>query len=65
MQRARLLARPGMDAARAAAMTARQIPDAEKRRRAHFILDTRVSLAETRRAVADLLRTAAAMAAGR
>jgi dephospho-CoA kinase len=65
LQRARLLARPGMDEARAAAMTTRQIPDAEKRRRAHFIIDTGVSLAQARRAVADLLRTAAAMAAGR
>jgi dephospho-CoA kinase len=65
LQRARLLARPGMDEARADAMTARQIPDAEKRRRAHFIVDTGVSLPETRRAVADLLRAAAAMAAAR
>jgi len=65
LQRARLLARPGMDEARASAMTARQIPDAEKRRRAHFIIDTGGSLPETRRAVDDLLRAAAAMAAGR
>jgi dephospho-CoA kinase len=65
LQRARLLARPGMDEARAAAMIDRQIPDADKRRRAHFVIDTRASLAETRRAVADLMRAAAGMAAGR
>jgi len=65
VQLARLLARPGMDEARADAMTGRQIPDAEKRRRAHFVIDTGVSLPETRRAVADLLRAAAATAAGR
>lgn len=65
LQRARLLARPGMDEERADAMTARQIPDADKRRRAHFVIDTGVSLAETRRAVADLLRAAAGLAAGR
>jgi dephospho-CoA kinase len=64
-QRARLLARPGMDADRADAMTARQLPDADKRRRAHFIIDTGASLTETRAAVADLLRAVAGMAAGR
>ncbi len=64
MQRARLLARPGMDASRADAMIARQIPDAEKRRRAHFIIDTGVSVDETRRAVVDLLRATGGRAAG-
>ena len=54
----RLLARPGMDEGRADAMIARQIPDAEKRRRAHFIIDTGASLADTSRAVADLVRAA-------
>jgi dephospho-CoA kinase len=65
LQRERLLARPGMDEGRAAAMIARQVPDAEKRRRAHFIVDTGGSLADTSHAVADLVRTAAALAAGR
>ncbi len=40
MQRARVLARPDMDEARFAALHARQIPDAEKRARADFIVDT-------------------------
>jgi dephospho-CoA kinase len=65
LQRERLLARPGMDAVRAAAMIDRQVPDAEKRRRAHFVIDTARSLGETRASVAALLRTLAAMAAGR
>ena len=64
LQRARLLARPGMDAERAAAMIGRQVPDAEKRRRAHFIIDTSASLDETRRAVADVVRATAGRAAG-
>src|SRR5262249_28319903 len=65
MQLKRLLARSGMDEARAAAMMARQIPDAEKRHRAHFIVTTDRTLADTRKAVADLMRTVAGLAAGR
>jgi len=64
LQRSRLLARPGMDVDRAAAMIARQVPDAEKRRRGHFVIDTGVSLDETKLAVADLLRATAGRAAG-
>ncbi|MBV8474626.1 MAG: dephospho-CoA kinase, partial [Hyphomicrobiales bacterium] len=39
-QRARALSRPGMSEAKLAAILARQMPDAEKRRRAHFVIDT-------------------------
>lgn len=40
VQRARVLARPDMTAAKLDAILARQMPDAEKRRRAHVVVDT-------------------------
>ena len=55
MQRRRVLARPGMSAARFAAILARQTPDAAKRRAADFVIPTGVTRQETRRHVADLL----------
>ena len=59
-QRAR--ARPGMTAEKYDALNARQMPDAEKRRRAHFVVDTGKGLQEAERAVADILRALAARA---
>jgi len=61
VQRARALARPGMSEARLAAILARQMPDAEKRRRAHFLVDTGLGMAAARRAVDAVLRATAAM----
>jgi dephospho-CoA kinase len=58
-QRARALSRPGMTAAKLEAILARQLPDAEKRARADFVIDTGVSLQQTRaevRAVLDEMR---------
>ncbi len=40
VQQARVLARPGMDLAKFAAIHAKQVPDAEKRRRADFVVET-------------------------
>ena len=48
VQRARVLRRPGMTESRFAAILARQMPDAEKRARADFIISTAGTLDETR-----------------
>lgn len=59
VQRDRVLARPGMSAAKFEAILARQVPDAEKRARADFVIDTGGGLDATRaqvRAVLDALR---------
>jgi dephospho-CoA kinase len=60
LRRQRALARPGMTAERYDALNARQMPDAEKRRRAHFIVETGEGVEAARRAVADILRALAA-----
>lgn len=59
VQRARALSRPGADPARFEALLARQTPDVEKRRRAHFVIDTGGSLADSRRQAEDVLRALA------
>jgi dephospho-CoA kinase len=61
IQRQRVLARPGMTEERFRQILARQMPDAEKRRRAHFVVDTGQGLDHARHQVRDILRALAGM----
>lgn len=56
-QRARVLARPGMTEEKFAQILKLQVPDAEKRARADYVIDTGTSLAETRHAVQSLIHS--------
>lgn len=59
VQKQRVLSRPGMTAEAFEAILARQMPDSDKRARAHFILDTGRGLDAAARQVADLVRALA------
>ncbi|MDE8651767.1 dephospho-CoA kinase [Novosphingobium album (ex Liu et al. 2023)] len=54
-QRERVLARPGMTVEKFEQILALQVPDADKRARADYVIDTGASLAQTRRAVERLV----------
>lgn len=55
VQQERVLARPGMTRAKLTAMLARQTPDAEKRARADFVVDTGKGMESARRQVRRIL----------
>jgi dephospho-CoA kinase len=59
VQSARVLARPGMTAERFTMIHVKQMPDREKRARAHFLVDTSRGLDAARRQVGDILRALA------
>ena len=65
LRRERALRRPGVTEARFAALSARQLPDADKRARAHFIIDTQGPLSATQKQVRDVVRAVTALAAAR
>ncbi len=61
IQRERILARDNMTAEKLDAILARQLPDAEKRRRADFVVDTSHGLDPVRVRIRDILVEAAKM----
>ena len=56
VQKARILARGGMDEGQAEAILAKQTPDAEKRQKAHFIVETQHGLAHAERRIGVIMR---------
>ena len=61
MQRVRSFERPGMNEQKFAAILAKQLPDAEKRARADFVVDTSKGFDAARAQVRDILARAATM----
>jgi dephospho-CoA kinase len=59
IQRKRAFERPGMTDDKLAAILAKQMPDAEKRRRADFIVDSSQSFDHTRGQIREILRQVA------
>ncbi|MES0138385.1 dephospho-CoA kinase [Mesorhizobium sp. M0016] len=55
IQRARVLARPDMSEEKLAAILAKQVPDAEKRRQADFVIDTGEGMDAARTAVGAII----------
>lgn len=56
VQRERVLARPGMTEQKFEAILSRQVPDAEKRRRADFLIDTGQGMEAARLRVAEIVK---------
>jgi dephospho-CoA kinase len=64
MQRRRAFERPGMTEEKFIALVAKQMPDAEKRQRADFVVDSSQSFDHARAQVRDILRVVAKMRGG-
>ena len=64
LQRERILARSNMTEEKLAALLARQMPDAEKRKRAHFVVDTSHGLDPVRARIKDILAEAVKLKPG-
>jgi dephospho-CoA kinase len=65
VQRRRVLSRAGMTAERLDMLLARQMSDADKRARAHFVVDSSRSFDSARAQVRGILRAVAALPGGR
>ena len=61
VQRARVLARPGMNVQKFEAILQRQMPDADKRQRADFVIDTGSGLETARATVKEITRQLTAL----
>lgn len=64
LQRERILTRSNMTEEKLAALLARQMPDAEKRKRAHFVVDTSHGLDPVRARIKDILAEAVKLKPG-
>jgi dephospho-CoA kinase len=58
MQRERVMSRPGMTEEKFASLLGKQVPDAEKRRRADFVVDSSKDFDSTRAQIRAILRDA-------
>jgi dephospho-CoA kinase len=65
IQRRRVLSRPGMTEARFEAILAKQLPDAEKRRRADYVIDSGNGLEPARRQVERIIGELGSLTAGK
>ena len=61
IQRQRILERPNMSDEKLDAILTRQMPDAEKQKRAHFVVDTSHGLDPVRKRIRDILNEAVKM----